>query len=151
MKITYDEDTTSIFCRFLNQQDTTDKTCSIEYVQCQRRLISIPKQLNATDTGIPNTFQINIDDSDEATYCYRVKASNSSYTVHVDGTLNLGKTLKLYNNKRTLYTLITGDSSRASNINTDAVIGGVVGGVLSIIILAVIVIIFICLRGKRYK
>ena len=93
MKITYDEDTNSIFCRFLNQDDTTVKSCSVEYVQCQRKLISTQKQQNATNTGVPNTLQIMLtfDDSDGAKYCYEVKASNSSYTLHVDGILNRGK------------------------------------------------------------
>ena len=93
MEITYVEDTTSIFCRFLNQQDVTEKSCSIEYVQCQRRLISKPNQLNATNTGVSNVLQIILmfNDPDEVKYCYDVEAKNSSYTVRVDGTLDFGK------------------------------------------------------------
>jgi hypothetical protein len=95
VKITYDQDTTGItfFCRFLNQQDVTDISCSIKYVQCQREALSVPKQLNATSTGVPNVLQIilTFDDPSEATYCYDVEATNSSYTMHVDGTLNFGK------------------------------------------------------------
>ena len=95
VKVTYDEDTTGItfFCRFLNQQDITDISCSIKYVQCQREDLFVPKQLNATSTGVPNVLQIvlTLDDSGDATYCYSIEAANASYTVHVDGTLNFGK------------------------------------------------------------
>ena len=94
VKVTYDEDTTGItfFCTFLNQLDITDISCSINYVQCQREALSVPKQLNATSSGVPNVLQIvlTFDDSGEATYCYSIKATNASYTVHVDGTLNFG-------------------------------------------------------------
>lgn len=91
--VTYDKDAISIICTFLNQQDTTVKSCSIKYVQCQQKFTSTPKQLSAMNTTVPNTLQVilTFDDSDEARYCYDVEASNSSYTVHVDGTLNLGK------------------------------------------------------------
>lgn len=144
MEIVYVEDTTSIFCRFLNQQDTTDKSCSIDYVQCQQRLISTPKQLNATETNTPNMLLIflKFDDSDEGTYCYDVMASNSSYTLHVYGTLNHGKKAVDHIRLLTYSFDIIGHSSRVANTNIGAIIGGTVGIFIAITV-AVIVASFI--------
>ena len=140
VKITYDEKTTSFFCRFLNQQDTTDIiSCSIKYVQCQRKSISVPKQQNATTTGVPNVLQIVLtsDDFDEATYCYDLEATNSSYTMHIDGTLNFGKKaifLTIIMWAANLSHIIIGHSSGVANTR-----GAVIGGSISCIVLVIVV------------
>ena len=143
MKIIYDEDTASIFCTFLSQQDTTDISCNIKYVQCQQKSISVPKQLSATNTDVPNTLQIMLkfNDSDQVKYCYEVRASNSSYTVRVDGTLNLGNKLKHAFFRYFNYILILiGISSSIADINIGAAIGGSIVGILLIIVVAIIVV-----------
>ena len=83
--IEYDT-STSILCKFLNQQDMNDVSCSIEYKECQHTETT---QLNATSSNMPNTLQITLlfDRSDQAKYCYIVTASNSTLIVYVQGTL----------------------------------------------------------------
>ena len=92
VEIRFDPETTSIFCTFPNQEDTSDKQCSIVYVDCQRRTISHSKQSNTTNVVV-NSLQIKLvfDNSKQATYCYIVTAGNTTHSIRVAGQLDYGK------------------------------------------------------------
>ena len=92
VEVRYDPETTSIFCTFPNQEDTSDKQCSVAYVDCQRRTISQSKQSNTTNVVV-NSLQIKLmfDNSNPATYCYIVTAGNTTHSIRVAGRLDYGK------------------------------------------------------------
>ena len=102
VEITYNTATTTIVCEFLNQQGRTlsDKSCSIEYVQCRRQFTTPSERQNATNIYVdqPNTVQIKLTfvTSNEE-YCYNITASNSTVTVYVEGTFAQGKNLQISN------------------------------------------------------
>lgn len=95
VNIVNDLATDTIICSFPNQIDTGDKLCSIEYQQCRLLSVSPPIRLNATTKSRPNSyqFQLMIDRSNAAMYCYTVTASNSTHIVRVKGTLVYGMLL----------------------------------------------------------
>ena len=96
VEVRFDPETTSIFCTFPNQEDTSDKQCSIVYVECQRQTISQSKQSNTTNVVV-NSLQIPLvfDNSGQATYCYIVTAGNTTHTFRVEGKIVHGKWLPL--------------------------------------------------------
>ena len=83
--ITQDVQNSRITCNFQNQQDRSNKSCSVTYGECG-------KQKNRTlqvssNSKEPNIVQVNLDISDQAIYCYTVNASNSTHTILIEGNI----------------------------------------------------------------
>ena len=76
--------TPAIICRFLNELDTSIKSCVVMYGQCGQELDQTA-QGNSTMED-PNTIPLPVD-SDRID-CYVVTASSGSFTVIVDSQAN---------------------------------------------------------------
>lgn len=86
VNIRYNPSTTKITCYFLNKQDDSDKNCSIMYGLN-------PWQLSSkTNKSSTTTIELVLEKSQcpgQLTCHYVITASNGSYTVRVEGTLDL--------------------------------------------------------------
>ena len=74
-----------ISCEFLNQSDTSEKTCCATYKSCNKKE---PGNTQTCDRDSPYNIQLEV--VDESYDCYTVTASNDTYTVKVEGTFNIG-------------------------------------------------------------
>ena len=85
--VRYDSTTSTITCNFLDEADTSIKSCSLR--QCDEMLASGPEQ-NIT-VEVSNFIELN--GATENSNCYLVTASNSSFriTVEVRTSMNGGK------------------------------------------------------------
>ena len=75
----------TVLCTFLNPLDTSQKSCSVRYGQCGQEL-SRRMESESRDGGSNNviSFKLNIEGNDQ-TLCYAITASNSTYTIIVEG------------------------------------------------------------------
>ena len=76
-----------ITCIFENRQDTTEKSCIVEYGPCEEPVNQIA-QANST-LADPYLVKIQLD-SELSSYCYTVNASNSTFTVFIEGNITKG-------------------------------------------------------------
>ena len=71
----------TITCRFLNETDTSVKSCNVTYGQCGKELIQ-PRQLgNHSTMGAPNIVYIKFPVDAASLECYNVTASSDVFTV----------------------------------------------------------------------
>ena len=77
-----------ISCEFLNQSDTSEKTCCVTYIPCKINLKG-PGNTQC-DRDSPYDIQLEVIDQSYDLYCYTVTANNDTYTVKVEGTFTLG-------------------------------------------------------------
>ena len=77
---------TTFMCTFLNQSDSSPKSCSVTYGTCGKEMYSIQGN---TRKGSPfvilNSSDIRPTESD----CYIITASNGTYEIVVNGSINL--------------------------------------------------------------
>jgi hypothetical protein len=85
--VEYDSDASIITCNFLDETDTSIKSCSLQ--QCDQMLASGPVQNSTVEA--PNSVPLSVatEDSD----CYLVTASSNSFriTVEVTTSVDTGK------------------------------------------------------------
>ena len=78
----YNSTASKIICNFLNQFDTSIKSCQVTYGECGTgQTQSVPG--NST-SETPNTVILTVMFGDGST-CYNVTASNGNFTVMVEG------------------------------------------------------------------
>ena len=89
VKVQYTEATyeSAISCTFLNQSDTSEKTCCATHGRCDE---SGPESIQECKADSPYNIPLEISDRSIQRYCYTVTASNGSHTVKVEGTFTLG-------------------------------------------------------------
>ena len=128
---------TSVTCTFLNQEESSTKTCSITYYQSDScgldELPSLPIKQSAQNVsntitiGIPFINQLR---GDDGAYCFIVSANNGTHAATVQGTLNRGIIILLYITKLiysgSCYPTLTGNvdlcDSTITIINCDSVV-----------------------------
>ena len=89
MQVVY-RDTSTISCIFLNQSDTSKKTCCVTYRRCDQKK---PGNTPITNCSRDSSYNIHLEVADYSSqnyYCYTVTASNDTHTVKVEGTFTLG-------------------------------------------------------------
>lgn len=84
--LNYDMNTKRVICTFVNKEDASKKSCSIVYGVCGQQEIRTLQE-NSTSNQIP----LQLDNLEEATYCYVATISNSTFAINVNGTIDLGK------------------------------------------------------------
>ena len=90
VKVIYDSTTSTIFCTFLNELDTTEKSCSIKYGLCNQELVNSTQGFSTTKT--PNSVSLKLTDLSDGVYCYVVSASSDNIAINVKGSvLSLSK------------------------------------------------------------
>ena len=70
-------------CMFLDELDTSDKSCSVQYNPCESDQ-GLMKTAYANTTSTTATLKLNVNGSDVA-YCYILTARNSTYEIIVKG------------------------------------------------------------------
>ena len=86
MNITFDSATNKFYCTFLNQQDTSGKSCNVSYALCGDQLIQT--EVGYTNTERPNIaeLQLNLPESRlKYAYCYNATASNDTFKILIQG------------------------------------------------------------------
>lgn len=86
VEVQYDSATSTISCVFLNELDTSEKSCSIRYGLCGQEQTEMPADNTTTSSVILNLDLTSIDTS--RMYCYSITARNRTYTVIVDGRIS---------------------------------------------------------------
>lgn len=84
VRVEYNSDISTIVCDFLNETDTSIKSCSLG--QCDQMLASIPGQNSSVED--PNSISLNVvtEDSD----CFLVAASSNGFRVTVEVRISVG-------------------------------------------------------------
>ena len=90
--VRYDSSDSTISCAFLNQTDTSIKSCSVNYGPCGQQ------QSQTTVSGMstvasPNTVTLSI--KPRGTFCYTVSASNRDFTIEIDGRISITQSKQL--------------------------------------------------------
>ena len=80
--VEYNSDTSTLSCIFLNELDASAKSCSVMYGQCGTKLEQNAPTENSNDTVLKVTLQDVV-----LPTCYIVKASNSTVSVIVEGSI----------------------------------------------------------------
>ena len=75
-----------ISCEFLNQSDTSEKTCCVAFRPCDKKESEFHNK--TCDRDSPYSIQLEV--VDQSYDCYIVTASNDTYGVKVKGTFTLG-------------------------------------------------------------
>ena len=87
MRVNYDPANTVLSCTFLNKSDSSPKSCSVIYGTCGQEIHTI--QGSGID-GSPSMITIKLNSSIiNSMSCYIVTASNGTYEIVVNGSINL--------------------------------------------------------------
>ena len=81
VEIKYNSAATTISCVFLNQLDSSEKSCSIQYGICDQE----QTEMVASNTTSGNVMLNLALTGSGRVYCYNITARNRTYTVIVDG------------------------------------------------------------------
>ena len=76
----YNSTLSAITCKFLNQSDTSVKSCSATYGRCDEKTNKTVLQRSSVET--PNYIVLEIDL--QGSLCYNVIASNDTFTATVE-------------------------------------------------------------------
>ena len=71
-----------ISCVFLNQSDTSKKTCCVTHQLCDQRG---PPNDEVCNKDFPYSIKLDMSGYSDQMYCYIATASNGTYTVKVEG------------------------------------------------------------------
>ena len=100
VNVTFDNETNSIYCTFLNSQDNSDKSCNVSYSSCGDQLVQTA--MGIANTERPNFVEISLELTALHAYCYVVAASNGTFKVLIEGRIMIregdyqGKHVLLY-------------------------------------------------------
>ena len=84
VRVEYEEMSSTITCRFLNELDASTKSCVVMYGRCGQELDQT-RQGNSTIEA-PNTISLPVDSN--RIDCYAVTANSGSLTIIVDSQAN---------------------------------------------------------------
>ena len=84
LAVKFDSSGSTITCIFLNQQDNSEKSCSIAYGLCGENP-HLSSQGVPTSTSNSIILQLQFENKTEFDYCYLVTASNGTFSVIVEG------------------------------------------------------------------
>lgn len=84
--VNYDINRGSVICTFSDMNDESEKSCSITYGVCRQQEV---KTIHGNSTGYQITLEL--DDLQNANYCYVATINNSTFTVNVNGRIEQSK------------------------------------------------------------
>ena len=79
----------SISCNFQDDQDHSMKTCNVVYGRCGEKLNNTANSTNSFERT--NFVQVLLNLSDSGVFCYKVMASNATYSVLIEGSFTIDK------------------------------------------------------------
>ena len=82
VRVVYNSDTSTLMCIFLNELDISPKSCSITYGQCDTEM----KQSTRIEDSNGTILTLTLQELAPPT-CFIVMASNSTFSVSVDGSI----------------------------------------------------------------
>ena len=93
--MTFDLSSDVVICKFLNQHESTIKTCTLIYNQSESCPLDTPDTSYTAQSAsdivrVSFPFVNNLHDGTER-HCFFVSASNGTYRAIIQGTLNTGK------------------------------------------------------------
>ena len=78
------ESASHVVCTFVNDMSSEfEKSCSIRYGKCQERLLMTAE--GATSPHSPNIVDLELVASELQSFCYTINASNTTFTVIMEG------------------------------------------------------------------
>ena len=87
--VSVDTMTRRFTCTFMNEQDHSEKSCSITlYRDCKEQDV-LTAQASSTESQI--TLAVDSLQSDNSVYCYVVAASNDTIVLNINGTIGQSK------------------------------------------------------------
>ena len=150
VRVEFNTTTSTIICRFLNQTDTSVKSCAVMYGQCDQELVG--SQQGKSTMEAPNYIELRVDPAGSGLDCYVVTASSEVFSVMVEARSRKEPgSAKLYDffmqviKILIFYAGITSDPG----IVVVAIIVPIV--ILSLGIVVVSIVIYIIVRKKRSK
>ena len=84
VRVEYDSATSTITCNFLDETDTSIKSCSLQ--ECDQMLASVPGLNSTVET--PNSIALSVATGDSD--CFLVTASNTSFRTSVEIRTSVG-------------------------------------------------------------
>ena len=137
----------TISCVFLNQSDTSNKTCCITHILCGQT--AGPTTVQECNNIFPYRIEVNVSGRSKQTYCYVVTASNDTYTVIVNGSFIPG-IIYLYCFYATTHTLLYPAAGfEHGGISTVIIIATSVAGAILFILLVLFSIIGLIFWWKK--
>ena len=82
VRVVYNLDTSTLLCIFLNELDTSTKSCSVTYGQCNTEM----KQSTRIDDSNGTTLTLTLQELVPPT-CFFVIASNSTVIISIEGSI----------------------------------------------------------------
>ena len=143
-----------VTCSFLHKQDTSTKHCSIMYGFPGKTCRTLGHQ-SSSNTSSHVQIGLPIDYQPQNKHCFRVTASNDTFTVIVEGSFTTqlsskSTKIRILAGSNSVF-VYTGDSG-AKFTNNESLLGfsvGVMGLIIVIIIIAYIVTTVILIKLKR--
>ena len=96
VSIEYNSTEFTFSCRFLNEFDTSQKSCSVQYGNCDEGL----SMMTPVNSSFSRSISLKLNQtslSGDASYCYIVTATNESYTARIEGILKSNVSLDTKN------------------------------------------------------
>ena len=87
--VSFDTTARRFICTFTNNQDLSEKSCSIILYRDCREQDVLTTQVNSTNSQI--VLVVGSLQSDSSVYCYVVTASNDTIIVNINGTIGQSK------------------------------------------------------------
>ena len=132
MNVEYDPSTATISCTFVNELNSSQKSCHVEYGMCDKVMNFKFAQNSTTDSSLSTvTLKLNITAMNSNT-CYVVTATNGTFTVIVNGSFG------------------TQTKGQRNNGHLGVIVGSVISAVivvLSIGLAAVVIVIMVLKHG----
>ena len=138
--------TTRVSCIFLNKSDTSNKTCSVRYGQCDEKFddFAHEQETSSNDTIHVDLMLHEITEQ----YCYIVTASNDTVTFIVEGRIVGEQQNLLYIDQCIAINKLIGSGS---GNNTSSIVLGVVIPVFILLILVLLSIIIFIVAHSRTR
>lgn len=80
--VEYNTARSTIICRFLNETDTSVKSCTVMYGQCDQQLVKTAPGRSTIEA--PNYIELRVDPAWSTLDCYIVTASSDTFIVMVE-------------------------------------------------------------------
>ena len=95
--VTFDLSSGAAICTFLNQRESTTKTCTLVYNQSESCQLDTP-DMSQTAQSASNVVRVSFPLISESTeqHCFVVSASNGTYRAIIKGTLNTGTIIMIF-------------------------------------------------------
>jgi hypothetical protein len=88
--VTFDLSSDVAICTFLNQHESTTKTCTLMYNQSESCQLDTPDTSHTAQSASLTIVRIPFVNNGTGQHCFAVSASNGTYRAVIQGALNIG-------------------------------------------------------------